>query len=86
MDAAVSAAKKKTATIEAFDTGVTHTTRDHHTQQLKTLAPDLMILLKDAELISKPDSPDIRSASDFSYAATNYAGDHYRLVGDGAGM
>ncbi|KAJ7143489.1 putative halogenase [Mycena crocata] len=50
----------------------------HYLDQLK-LAPGLMRLLGEGKLTS-----DIKSAGDYSYSATNYAGPKYRLVGDAA--
>jgi len=50
----------------------------HYLDQLK-LAPGLMRLLGQGELVSE-----IKSAGDYSYSATNYAGPKYRLVGDAA--
>jgi len=32
-----------------------------------------------------PDSETVRTASDYSYSATSYAGERFRLVGDAAG-
>ncbi|KAF7339986.1 FAD/NAD P-binding domain-containing protein [Mycena venus] len=50
----------------------------HYLDQLK-LAPGLMGLLGEGELVSE-----IKSAGDYSYSATNYAGPRFRLVGDAA--
>ncbi|KAJ7204695.1 putative halogenase, partial [Mycena pura] len=54
------------------------TLKDHYLEQLK-LAPGLVRLLGDGELVT-----DIKSAGDYSYSATHYAGSRYRLVGDAA--
>ncbi|KAJ7116117.1 putative halogenase [Mycena crocata] len=50
----------------------------HYHAQLK-LAPGLVGLLGDGELVS-----DIKAAGDYSYSATAYAGPNYRMVGDAA--
>ncbi|KAJ7670002.1 putative halogenase [Mycena polygramma] len=52
--------------------------RAHYLQQLR-LAPNLTGLIAGGELVS-----DIKSAGDYSYSATSYAGPYYRLVGDAA--
>ncbi|KAL0960651.1 hypothetical protein HGRIS_005680 [Hohenbuehelia grisea] len=55
--------------------------KEHYFSQLQ-LAPNLHMLLGDGVLIEEEQSTCVRSASDFSYAADCYAGDHFRLVGD----
>ncbi|KAJ6604263.1 putative halogenase, partial [Mycena vulgaris] len=68
-----SISKKRTMQAE------NNTLKNHYLSQLQ-LAPGLMQLLGvSGELVS-----DIKSAGDYSYSATNYAGPHYRLVGDAA--
>lgn len=52
--------------------------------QLK-LAPDIIDLIGKGTLVTDADGPTVRSASDYSYSASNYAGPHYRLAGDAAG-
>lgn len=47
-------------------------------------APHIMALLVSATLVTDK-GPVIRSASDYSYSATSYAGPGYRIVGDAAG-
>ncbi|KAJ7738145.1 putative halogenase [Mycena metata] len=54
------------------------TLEEHYLHQLK-LVPGALGLIGKGELVS-----DIKSASDYSYSATNYAGPRYRLVGDAA--
>ncbi|KAJ7480174.1 putative halogenase [Mycena galericulata] len=58
--------------------GENNTLVAHYLEQLK-LAPGLVRLLADGELVSV-----IRSAGDYSYSATHYAGTNFRLVGDAA--
>ncbi len=54
----------------------------HYLEQLK-LAPDLQALIGDkGAYIAKS----VRGTADYSYHATQYSGDHYRLIGDAAGM
>ncbi|KAJ6454342.1 putative halogenase [Mycena sanguinolenta] len=50
----------------------------HYHEQLQ-LAPGLVRILGEGKLVS-----DIKSAGDYSYSATAYAGPNYRLVGDAA--
>ncbi|KAJ7611933.1 putative halogenase [Mycena polygramma] len=52
--------------------------RAHYLQQLK-LAPNLTELIAEGEMASE-----IKSAGDYSYSASSYAGPRYRLVGDAA--
>ena len=53
--------------------------KDHYLNQMQ-YTPRLSELLSEATLQST-----IKTASDYSYAASSYAGDHYRLAGDAAG-
>ncbi|KAJ7062686.1 putative halogenase [Mycena amicta] len=50
--------------------------RTHYVSQLK-LAPGVLHLLGDAKITG-----DVKSAGDYSYSATQYAGPHYRIAGD----
>lgn len=59
--------------------------RDHFVEQLQH-APGLQKLLKDAKLVElEADGGGVKSASDYSYSAKVYGGDHFRLVGDAGG-
>ena len=51
----------------------------YYMSQLK-LSPGVMKLLENATICSE-----IKSASDYSYSASSYAGPNFRLVGDAAG-
>lgn len=51
----------------------------HYHNQLK-LAPGVVALLGSAQL-----SGDVKSAGDYSYSASQYAGLNYRIAGDAAG-
>ena len=42
-------------------------------------------LTETATLVEKEGDTTVKSATDYSYAATEYAGDHFRLVGDASG-
>ncbi|KAJ7594033.1 hypothetical protein C8J56DRAFT_776821 [Mycena floridula] len=72
MDLATSNRKK----IEGNDS-----LESHYIEQL-AFAPGLQKLLVGATLKTAGSATAIRSASDFSYSATEYSGDHFRLVGD----
>jgi flavine halogenase len=53
----------------------------HYLEQLK-LAPGLQALIGEKGTYV---SGSVKSTADFSYHATDYSGDHYRIVGDAAG-
>ncbi|KAJ6482943.1 hypothetical protein C8R47DRAFT_1178119 [Mycena vitilis] len=82
MDSQVSASKKAAGSAAAAD-GNRYTLQDHYLSQL-AFVPRLKKLLGDARLRvdASGQIPAVKSASDFSYTATHYAGDHFRLVGD----
>jgi len=82
MDSATSAAKKAAGTVTSQGKG--HSLKEHYLLQLD-FVPGLKKLLAGASLKEDEKGCAVRSASDFSYAATCYAGDHYRLVGDASG-
>jgi flavine halogenase len=58
--------------------------KEHYMDQFK-FAPGLQKLIGEGELVTGRDKPDIQSASDYSYSADSYAGDHFRLIGDASG-
>ncbi|KZS96642.1 FAD/NAD(P)-binding domain-containing protein [Sistotremastrum niveocremeum HHB9708] len=72
---------KKAASKEAAQPA-DFTLLDHYHEQLE-FAPHVLELLKNATLVQN-DGPAVKAASDYSYAATSYSGDHFRLVGDAA--
>ena len=82
MDMSVSINKKAALREKNPDT---YSLRAHYLDQLK-YAPGTQEFLKNATLKSDDGESGVKSASDFSYSAEYYAGDHYRLVGDAAGM
>jgi hypothetical protein len=54
---------------------------DHYMSQLK-LAPGVMDMIgENGDFVAGS----IKATSDYSYHATSYSGDHYRLIGDAAG-
>ncbi|KAJ7592018.1 hypothetical protein C8J56DRAFT_1013503 [Mycena floridula] len=73
MDLAISTSKK------SKDVGCS--LESHYLGQLD-LVPGLQKLLVGATLKRESGTSPIRSASDFSYSAAAYSGDHFRLVGD----
>jgi flavine halogenase len=75
--------QRKLAAKRAND-GVAPTLKQHYLDCLQ-LSPGLIDLLGDAKLIEDGPYPVVQSASDFSYNAPTYSGDHYRLIGDAAG-
>ncbi|KAJ7353678.1 hypothetical protein DFH08DRAFT_857474 [Mycena albidolilacea] len=82
MDSKVSVAKKAAGSAAAGD-GSSYTLQDHYLAQF-AFVPRLKKLLGDAELCvdATGETTTVKSASDFSYTAASYAGDHFRLVGD----
>jgi flavine halogenase len=83
MNSPISVSKKAAGRAKSDD--CKYSLKSHYLDQLQ-FVPGLKDLLDGATL--KDDGEDffVRSASDFSYAADQYAGDHFRLVGDAAGV
>ncbi|KAG2104374.1 putative halogenase [Suillus discolor] len=54
----------------------------HYKQELLSNAPGVLKLMGNATLRNDGTPMAVKSASDFSYSAPSYAGDHYRLAGD----
>lgn len=63
----------------AHHSGSVPSLHTHYREQLH-LAPELVKLIGTGELRT-----DIKSASDYSYSASSYAGEGYRIVGDAGG-
>lgn len=82
MDSSISSSKK--AAGKAKSNGNIYSLKDHYLDQLQ-FVPGLKDLLDGATLKEDGENYMVRSASDFSYAADRYAGDHFRLVGDASG-
>ncbi|TFK44724.1 hypothetical protein BDQ12DRAFT_673465 [Crucibulum laeve] len=79
MDSSISASKKAAGKVAAQ--GGEYTLKDHYLDQLQYV-PNLKKFLEGAELKEDGDHYRVQSASDFSYAADKYAGDHFRMIGD----
>ena len=57
----------------------------HYEEEVKKV-PGLMKLIGDKATLKLSGQPGaIKSTSDFSYSASSYAGDHYRIIGDAGG-
>jgi len=54
----------------------------HYLQELNTNVPKLRGLIGEGNLIEYSGGPNVRTASDYSYSGTSYAGLNYRIVGD----
>ncbi len=54
-------------------------------QELDTNVPKLKGLISEGKLIEYSGGPKVRTASDYSYSGTSYAGLNYRIVGDAGG-
>ena len=70
---------KKKATRERCQGTEASTLTEHYLEQLQ-FTPGMAKLLEHAKLASG-----VKSASDWSYSASTFSGDHFRLVGDAAG-
>ncbi|KIJ58602.1 hypothetical protein HYDPIDRAFT_176510 [Hydnomerulius pinastri MD-312] len=79
MDQKISMSKKSAA--REFSGASDYRLEDHYLSELKR-APGVLKLLSRAKLRSKGEKEAVKTAGDFSYSATSYAGDHYRLAGD----
>ncbi|KAF5319249.1 hypothetical protein D9619_008329 [Psilocybe cf. subviscida] len=79
MDKTTSIKKKGKLRDEKLDE---YSLKAHYLDQMQ-FTPGLRELLKNATLKEDIDEP-VKSASDYSYSASSYAGDYYRLVGDAA--
>jgi hypothetical protein len=82
MDKSISIRKKTTLREAAPED---YSLKAHYHDQMQ-YAPGLRDLLKNARLKEYGTDSEVKSASDYSYSASSYAGDHFRLVGDAAGM
>ncbi|KAF5319373.1 hypothetical protein D9619_008613 [Psilocybe cf. subviscida] len=80
MDKSISIRKKSTLREAAPDS---YSLKAHYHDQMQ-YAPGLRGLLKNARLKEYGADSEVKSASDYSYSASSYAGDHFRLVGDAA--
>ena len=78
------ASKQRKQATKRENGGVAPTAKQHYLHCLQ-LSPRLIELLGDAKLCEDGPYPVVQSASDYSYNAPTYSGDHYRLIGDAAG-
>jgi hypothetical protein len=78
------ASKQRKQATKRENGGVAPTPKQHYLHCLQ-LSPGLIKLLGDAKLCEDGPYPVVQSASDYSYNAPTYSGDHYRLIGDAAG-
>jgi hypothetical protein len=58
----------------------------HYKEELLSRAPGVLKLIGTATLRNDGTPEAVKSASDFSYSAPSYAGDHFRLAGDSGGI
>jgi hypothetical protein len=58
----------------------------HYKEELSSRAPAVLKLIGKATLRNDGTPQAVKSASDFSYSAPSYAGDHFRLAGDSGGI
>ncbi|KZS94791.1 FAD/NAD-P-binding domain-containing protein [Sistotremastrum niveocremeum HHB9708] len=58
----------------------------HYVEQLRSFVPGIWKFLEGATMATEAetDGPSVKSATDYSYTASCYSGDHFRLVGDAA--
>ena len=82
MDSAISS-QKKTEGRKTNDTGG-YSLKEYYLDQFQ-FVPGVRNLLDGATMKEDDEYHHVRSASDFSYAADKYAGDHYRIIGDASG-
>lgn len=82
MDQDISIGKKRALKESGGDHP--HFVQKHYLDEIKR-APGVVKFLANANLRGVDTADGVKTASDFSYAATSYAGDHFRLVGDAGG-
>lgn len=80
MDKDVSSEKRKRYDIADH----TEKFQQYYLDELKR-APGLIKLLGKGQLRTKEGESAVKTTSDFSYAAREYAGDHFRIAGDAGG-
>ena len=80
MDKDIMADKRKRYTTDDYE----EKNRQMYSEEMKR-APGLIKLLGDAQLLVSEGISPVKTTSDFSYAARDYAGDHFRIAGDAGG-
>ncbi|KAG8216212.1 putative halogenase [Butyriboletus roseoflavus] len=79
MDQDISINKKRSGRDFAGKRG--YGLQDHYLEELRR-APGVMKLIGEGWLRNKDKPEAVKAASDYSYAASSYAGPHYRIAGD----
>ena len=82
MDQDISTNKKRSGRDSAGARG--YGLQDHYLEELRR-APGVMRLIGEGRLREKDKPGCVKAASDFSYAASSYAGPRYRIAGDAGG-
>jgi len=82
MDQDISNSKKRAGRNDTSAHG--YSLQDHYLEELRRV-PGVMKLIGEAQLRNKDKPEGVMAASDFSYAASSYAGPHYRIAGDAGG-
>lgn len=82
MDQDVSIRKKKASRATC---GSETNLQIHYMEELAR-APGVLRLVGNGTLRNDGKPEAVKSASDFSYSASTYAGDHFRLAGDAGGI
>jgi flavine halogenase len=80
MDKDISSEKKKRYATDDYEAK----TLQFYLEELKH-APGLIKLLGTAQLRTLEGESPLKTTSDFSYAASDHAGDHFRIAGDAGG-
>ncbi|KAF9451350.1 FAD/NAD(P)-binding domain-containing protein [Macrolepiota fuliginosa MF-IS2] len=78
MDENVSKRKRASSERKGDDSPILR----HYLQELSANAPKIKGLIGEAKLVEYSGGPKVRTASDYSYSGTSYAGLNYRIVGD----
>lgn len=80
MDQETSTRKKREAKNASYESDL----QAHYLKEVRKV-PGLVKLLENATLRNSGQPGGVKSASDYSYSALSYAGDHYRIAGDAGG-
>jgi hypothetical protein len=83
MDQEISIRKKRVCRATLGDSGMN--LQNHYVDELAR-APGVLKLIGKGTLRNDGKPEAVKSASDFSYSASTYAGDHFRLAGDAGGI
>ena len=81
MNQEISNRKKEKQKVDLPDYSLTA----HYLEELSHV-PGIKDLIGDAKLKIDSNGSGVKAASDYSYSASSYSGDHYRVVGDAGGM